>query len=61
MTLTGRVAPSMTARVRAAIDEVFRARCSKRRLRWTGWRCLSSREPGAPFMVQSYVPLGRRQ
>jgi putative phosphonate metabolism protein len=60
MTLTGRVAENDSARVRRAVDEVFRAAIA-RPVTVAGLALFVEREPGAPFMVQSYYALDARR
>jgi putative phosphonate metabolism protein len=59
MTLTGRVADSDLARVRAAIDEVF-ADVLQQPATISGLALFIEPEPGAPFVVKSWYGLGRR-
>jgi hypothetical protein len=60
MTLTGRVTPQESPRVRAAIEEFFGAKLDEP-VNVDGLALFVEREPGAPFTVQAYHQLGPRQ
>ncbi len=60
MTLTGRVGAEESARIRAAIDEVFGAALA-RPVAIDGLALFVEREAGAPFTVLSYHALGDRR
>lgn len=60
MTLTGRVSAEESARIRAAIDEVFEA-VLDRPVAIDGLALFVEREPGAPFTVLSHHALGDRR
>jgi putative phosphonate metabolism protein len=60
MTLTGRVTPQESPRVRAAIEEFCGAMLDEP-ITVDGLALFVEPEPGAPFAVQSYCLLGSRQ
>jgi putative phosphonate metabolism protein len=60
MTLTGRVSENESARIRAAVEEVF-APVLARPVAVDGLALFAEREPGAPFIVQSFHALGARR
>ncbi len=59
MTLTGRVGEAEAVRVQAALQDVF-APLLGSPVPVDGLGLFVEREPGSPFVVQSYFPLARR-